>query len=64
MSPLPVEVQAKVREQLKGAEATLKEVNADINEARTAGIDVTELAKEAATLKSRISQLKAVYGGK
>ena len=64
MSPLPVEVLERIRGQLKEGEVRLKELNAEINEARTAGIDVTDFAKEAEQLKRSISQLKAVYGGK
>ena len=62
--PLPVEVLAKIRGQLKEGEAKLKELNAEINEARIAGVDVTEYAKEAEALKRSLSQLKAVYGGR
>lgn len=62
--PLPTEVLAQIRGQLKEGEARLKELVAEINEARTAGVDVTEYAKEAEQLKRSLSQLKAVYGGK
>lgn len=62
--PLPVETLAKIREQLKVGADKLKELTVDINEARTAGIDVTEFVKEADQLKRQLSQLKAVYGGK
>lgn len=62
--PLPVETLAKIREQLKDGEAKLKELTGDINEARNAGLDVTEFVKEADNLKRQLSQLKAVYGGK
>jgi len=62
--PLAVETLAKIREQLKDGADKLKELTADINEARNAGIDVTEFVKEAEQLKRQLSQLKAVYGGK
>lgn len=62
--PLPTEVLAQIRAQLKEGEARLKELTAEINEARTAGVDVTEYAKEAEQLKRSLSQLKAVYGGR
>jgi len=64
MCPLPVETLGKIREQLKEGDARLKELTVQINEARTAGIDVTDFAKEAETLKRQLSQMKAVYGGK
>jgi len=62
MSPLPVEVLAQVRENIKIAEAGHKELMTAINEARLAGIDVTDQVKEAETLKAQIRQLKSVYG--
>lgn len=61
---LPPETLAKIREQLKSGADKLKELTADITEARNAGIDVTEFVKEAEALKRQLSQLKAVYGGK
>ena len=62
--PLPQETLNQIRQQLRDGEARLKELTEDINEARRAGIDVTEFTKEAETLKRQLSQLKAVYGGK
>lgn len=64
MSPLPIEVLAQVRENIKEAETRHKELVKAIDEARLAGIDVTEQAKESEGLKVQIRQLKAVYGGK
>jgi hypothetical protein len=62
MSPLPVEVLAQVRENIKLADAQLKELNKHISDARLAGIDVTEQQKEAEALANQIRQMKAVYG--
>lgn len=61
---LSVETLAKIREELKKGEAKLKELTVDINQARNAGIDVTDFTKETDDLKRQISRLKAVYGGK
>lgn len=61
---LPIETLSKIREQLKQGDSRLKELTGDINEARNAGLDVTEFVKEADNLKRQLSQLKAVYGGK
>jgi len=62
--PLPIEVLAEVRENIKTAEQALTGLTAEINKARTAGLDVTEQQKEMEELKKQIRQLKAVYGGR
>ena len=60
--PLPPEVLAQVRENIKLATAQLAELKKHIAEARLAGIDVTDHQKESEDLEKQIRQLKAVYG--
>ncbi len=62
--PLPNEVLVEVRANLAAAEKALKETDAAIREAFTAGVDVTELQKRAKTLREQIMQMKSVYGAK
>jgi hypothetical protein len=62
MSILPPEVIAEIKQNIANAEASHKLAMAAINEAHSAGIDVTDARARADALKTQISQLKAVYG--
>lgn len=54
----------KIRVELGKAEAELKKAQPDIDDARKAGIDVTEQVKTQRALELKISQMKSVYGSK
>ena len=60
--PLPNEVLTKIRSQLKKAEAQLPELEANLRDAKRAGIDVTDQVKELAELKVSIRKMRMVYG--
>jgi phage shock protein A len=62
--PLPREVLATVQGNIKEAESALKELETEIGNAYRAGLNVDDMKKQSDELKTKIRQLKAVYGGK
>ena len=52
----------QIKNNLKIAEKTLKELEPEIEKARMAGIDVTDQKKKATELKIAINKMKLVYG--
>jgi len=60
--PIPAETLAQIRQNIKDAETALKEMELEVNKARTAGLDVIQETKDMEALKQQIRQLKAVYG--
>jgi len=58
MRPETLEI---IKKNIKVAEDRLKELTADIEKARRAGIDVSELEKTYRELVRRVTLLKSVY---
>lgn len=54
----------KIQEELKKGELALKKAQPEIEDARRAGIDVTDQVKRARDLELKISKMKSVYGAK
>lgn len=61
---LTEDTKRQVNEAIMKGEKAIKEVEKDINEARRAGIDVTEQASEVKKQKDRLRMMKGVYGMK
>jgi len=59
--PLPPELLKRLQQLVEEAEAKLSQLDEDIDKARLAGIDTTELEKRQRRLKDRVSKIKAAY---
>ena len=60
--PLSEETLKKIRDDLRDAEKSLKEIEPEIQKAQTAGIDVSAQLKIARELREKIDKMRLVYG--
>lgn len=59
--PLSQEQLIQMKENLDKAEAALKDAQLDIAQAKRAGIDVTQMEKDAQEMRAQIVKLRTVY---
>jgi hypothetical protein len=59
---MDTETKNRIQETIRNAELKLTELETDLRDGRLAGINLAESEQQARDLRSKITQLKSVYG--